>query len=301
MKLTIDQVIEYQTRGYVIAEGILTDEDLNPLIGETDHFVEDRARILEREGKITNLYRDQSFQRRFASLCRECPEFGRGFDLMYLQGRAMFNFLRNANLLDAVECLLGSEITCNPVQHLRAKVPSDSVWREISENVPWHQDAEVNRGGEGLQSDIITCWIPLVDVTEENGCMQLMPDTFKFGLLDHVSRPDKMGPEIEDRRLDDSSGQSAPCSKGGVIFINKYTPHRGLPNRTNIVRWSLDIRYQRTGTPSGRPLHPHFTARSRIHPESVLKDYEQWCAMWNEGLKAKPFTLPQIKEPSKSS
>ena len=94
MKLTIDQVIEYQTRGYVIAEGILTDEDLNPLIDEIDHFVEDRARILEREAKLTNIYQDQSFEMRFASLCWECPEFGRGFDFMYLQGRAMFNFLR---------------------------------------------------------------------------------------------------------------------------------------------------------------------------------------------------------------
>jgi hypothetical protein len=268
---------------------MLPSGDLQPLIEEISSFIDERARRFHAAGKIIALHEEQSFEYRFAALCRECPEFGAQFDIMFLLGKEMFALIRNEHLLDAVECLLGSEITCNPVQHLRAKMPAGSTWREISEDVPWHQDAQVNLGGDGLQADIITCWIPLVDATMETGAMEVIPGAFNSGLLHHIKEKDKLGPTIVDDRISESAGKAAPCPKGGVIFMNKYTPHRGTPNRSGIVRWSLDFRYQRTGSPSGRPQHPDFVVRSGSNPGAVYDDYEDWCRRWREGLNAKPF------------
>ena len=45
-------------------------------------------------------------------------------DIMDMRQPAMFAFLGNQNLLDLIEPLVSSEITGNPVQHIRAKPPS---------------------------------------------------------------------------------------------------------------------------------------------------------------------------------
>jgi len=75
-----------------------------------------------------------------------------------------------------------------------------------------------------------------------------------------------------------------PVRKGGMILMHKETPHRSTPNRSDTVRWSMDLRYQNTGTPTGRPFHPAFVVRSRSDPASVLTDHAAWCRMWEADL-----------------
>ena len=79
--------------------------------------------------------------------------------------------------------------------------------------------------------------------------------------------------------------RAVPLKKGGIVFIHRYTPHRSTPNYTHGVRWSLDLRYQPTGTPTGRPFHPDFIVRSRAHPESELTDHAEWSRRWIEALE----------------
>ena len=40
---------------------------------------------------------------------------------------------------------------------------------------------------EADASDIVTCWIPLINATRETGCMEVIPGAFKLGYLEHVS------------------------------------------------------------------------------------------------------------------
>ena len=89
-------------------------------------------------------------------------------------------------------------------------------------------------------------------------------------------RPDLL-PEIEP--------QPVPVKKGGVVFMHRWTPHRSTPNFSDGVRWSIDLRYQKTGTPTGRPFHPEFIARSHAHPEQELTDYAEWSRRWVEALE----------------
>ena len=123
MKLTADQIEAFNINGFIIAPGALTDKDLQPVINELSDFIDQRARALQAEGKIENLYENASFETRYGLLFDQCPEMNRGMDIFHLRGKAMFAFLHNPKLLDIVESLLGSELTCNPIQHVRAKPP----------------------------------------------------------------------------------------------------------------------------------------------------------------------------------
>jgi len=180
-----------------------------------------------------------------------------------------------------VECLVGSDITCNPIQHLRAKPPAAATGEGAGfYNVPWHQDSGVI-WADADSSNIVTCWIPLVDATVENGCMEVLPGVWKSGHLEHQAEG---GTTIRPHLLPDVTPRPVPVKKGGIVFMHRHTPHRSTPNFTDGVRWSLDLRYQPTGEPTGRPFHPDFVVQSRKHPEAELGDHAQWVRLWVDAL-----------------
>lgn len=283
MKLTEAQVQAFRHDGIVVVENVVTDADLAPVIHEYEAWIDNRARQLQTEGKLAELHVDEPFARRFASLYAQSPDIAQGMDIMQMRGPAMFAFLRNDNLLDAVECLVGPEILCNPIQHIRAKPPAAVSSAGVGfYNVPWHQDSGVT-WDEADHSDIITCWLALVDATVENGCMQVLPGVWQGGHLEHQAAG---GTTIRPDLLPATEPRPVPVGKGGVVFMHRHTPHTSTPNYSDSVRWSLDLRYQKTGTPTGRPFHPAFVARSRANPATVLTDPTEWSRLWVEALES---------------
>ncbi len=285
MKLQNEQVEHFYNQGYLVVDNIFSEEDLAPLISAIEGYIDRRARELKAQGKIQDLCEGQTFEKRFAGLYAQNREIEDDLDIYNSRLEEMYRFLYNDKLMDVVECLVGSEILSNPIQHLRAKVPTPIIAEGVPEyvhNVPWHQDAAT------MQEDadpypVVTFWIPLVDAVKETGCMEVMPGAFRSGLLPHHNFA---GLTIIPAELPDIKPQPVPCMKGGIVIMNKYTPHRGLPNRSDIVRWSLDLRYQPAGTSTGRSFYPAFITRSREHPEQVQPDYIQWCAEWIAALEA---------------
>ena len=126
MRLTEEQVRSFRDEGYLVTEGVVSDADFAPLVAAYEDWIDARARRLHAEGKITDLAENEPFDKRFAALFAQSAEIADGMDIMHARLPEMFAFLRNANLLDAVETLVGPEITCNPIQHLRAKPPATS-------------------------------------------------------------------------------------------------------------------------------------------------------------------------------
>nr|MBA2480855.1 phytanoyl-CoA dioxygenase family protein [Planctomycetota bacterium] len=252
------------------------------------------ARELLAAGKITDLAEDAPFDRRVARLFAQCPEIVEGMDIMHMRAPEVFEFIRNRHLLDVVESLVGPEITCNPIQHLRAKVPS-TLGNGTHELVPWHQDSAVT-WEEAEHSGIVTCWIPLVDATRETGCMEVLPGANQLGYIEHRSEGGTM---IKPELMPDIAPLTATCPRGGVVFMTLLTPHRGLPNVSDRVRWTIDLRYQETGTPTGRPFYPDFPVRSARDADSVLTDHVEWSRRWEKALvdgKGQIWHRPKMQE-----
>jgi hypothetical protein len=112
--------------------------------------------------------------------------------------------------------------------------------------------------------------------------MELIPGVHKTGYLEHVNLG---GTTINPDLLPKTPPVCAQCPEGGAIFMTKLTPHRGLPNLSDRVRWTIDLRYQKTGTPTGRPYNPDSPVRSKENPASITHDYEGWCRRWAAALE----------------
>ena len=271
-------ISEFEQRGVAIIPGVLDDALIQPVIDEISAWVDQRAQVLFKRGEITDLHLEAPFQTRYGLLYKQSAKMQNGLDLMYSRGSAMFNFLHNKALLDVMQSLVGPDISCNPIQHLRAKPPIDFETHKGPgfHNVSWHQDVGVMMA-EAEASNIVTCWIPLVDATGENGCMQAMPGLEPKKYIRHIAGVDTT---IDPARVPEMEPVSLPCKKGDLVLLNRFTPHCSTPNQTTDCRWSLDCRFQTTGHHTGRTAHPAFSVRGAPSDQFPAMDYQDWCDAW---------------------
>ena len=145
---------------------------------------------------------------------------------------------------------------------------------------------------EADASEILTVWIPLVDVNPQTGCIQVLPGVVPMGLLEHEPEG---GTRIKPDRMPHIEPVECVMKRGDLLFMSAYTPHRGQANQTDKVRWSMDLRFQKTGTPTGRPFWPEFIVQSKENPSSVQNDFDQWCKRWVTDQKnAKGIRLHRV-------
>ncbi len=280
MQLSREQIARFESDGYLVVEGALRADDLDPLIADFDELVDQIARDLVMAGRIAEPYAGLPFERRLAVLTWACGEsLQRRVSFPANHRPAVFEFLNNVRLLDLVEGLVGPEIHCHPTQHVRPKLPAfigGGASRDFSFESPLHQDAAALLP-DADDTLVVTTWIPLVDVSVDMGPVEVYPGRHHGGLLRHVKAPGG-GLTIAADALPDVAPVPLPLEKGSVLLLHGRTPHRSQPNSTQIVRWSVDLRWNDAGKPSGRPL-PGVLVRSRERP---LTTYEGWLRAWDD-------------------
>jgi phytanoyl-CoA hydroxylase len=284
--------------GFVVVEGLLdVSDDLQPVIDEYMSLLDNLADRWIQEGKLTSPYKDLPFEQRLMKIVQESRQpYYQYFDISLPQdtitddtaihlGPAVFKLLINPRLLAMVEEFIGPEIYSNPVQHLRIKLPEKLVPEEmrhpLTTKTQWHQDMGVV-DEEADQSKILTVWIPFTEATEENGCLIVEPGSHKGVLAVHCTLDEYKGLfGIPDRYIG-TNRLPIPMSPGDALFFFGRLKHASLPNRSDNIRWSFDLRYHPIGEPTGRPWFPGFVARSRAHPEMELRDPDTWASLWTE-------------------
>jgi phytanoyl-CoA hydroxylase len=281
MALTQEQVDQYREKGFLIAEDILDDAAFEPVERAYDVLINQKAQELLEEGAISSVHADKPFSHRLAAVANELDDenydalrrFTSGLDIMKARVKPMFDLFFNRLLLSAIESIVGPEIMLSPIQHIRPYLPA----REKQPGqVPWHQDQGVTKE-EADVSEIITCWIPMVDVAHETGCLQVLPGVVPMGLLEHQREGGTM---IKKEFMPEIEAVECVMKRGDLLLMSAYTPHRGQPNQTDMVRWSIDLRFQKTGTPTGRPFWPEFILQSVEDPNSVQDNFDDWCTRW---------------------
>lgn len=295
-RLTIKQRQQFHDAGYVMVPDVFTPEELEPLREEIAGIVAATALRLAEEGKITDLHESERFETRLTRLTRDHPELT-GEYIKAIEGKAggghtgreMYRVLTHPKLLDVMEDLVGPEIIGSSVYRIRPKIPGYA--RGI---VPWHQDS----GYFAPHCDsrlIVTCWLPLVEATPENGCLQVLPHTHEEGVYRHHTGGHAGYLVIEDEDLPQGEGVTVPVPLGGVLLLTNLTPHCSTPNTTDTIRWSIDLRYQSRDVPTNAFQEPEefkaeeediniacyapegdFVVRSEKQPESV-HTYEQFA------------------------
>ena len=301
--LTQAQVDSFNEQGYLVVEDVLDPEAvLDPVIQEYHGVLDRLADHLYKQGDIASRYEELPFSERITRISAETgknhqqfydfslPFSGVKRDTPFWTGPAVFNAFVYEPLLDVIESLIGPEIYSNPVQHVRIKPPEQYLPKNehgdaVIGMTAWHQDHGVVTP-EADDTKMLTVWFPLLDAPIEKGPLRVVPGSHRGDLLTHCLNymGNKLTPaagrQIPEKLFAADIAKPIPLDRGSVVFLHKRMVHSSLPNVSEEVRWSFDLRYNPTGEPTGRHLFPGFVARSRANPEMELRDPERWTQMW---------------------
>lgn len=299
--LTPEQIETFERDGVLVVEDVLPAKVLDAVRREYSALLDGLYAGWHAEGLVPDGAGLDFYEKLLVSYRARCDWFQPmdislpggeiAADTPFHFGPAVFDMLTHPRLLDLVEDLIGPEITSNPIQHVRLKPPAVNLRGEENRAhimaTDWHQDRAVAHA-EGDRTTMVTVWLAVSDATVENGCLQVVPG--KPQMYPHCPRRQTA---IAEGFLDETKARPLPVRAGGAVIFHPLTPHASLDNVSDRFRWSFDVRYNVTGQPTGRAHFPAFVARSAKAPETVLTDWREWRAMW-EDARARLSGQPHI-------
>jgi ectoine hydroxylase-related dioxygenase (phytanoyl-CoA dioxygenase family) len=217
--VSADQAEQWNTEGYFLLENVLTADELqsvteaiDPMEEKTNEFlrtVEDRRKFIARADELTFALHP------------------------VLQSEAARNFARHSVFSSLCLDLMGPDCRLYWDQAVYKK-PG------CAEEFPWHQDNGYNFV---LPQDYLTCWVPLVDATVNNGCPWVMPGVHRSGTLEHWHT------DLGWQCLKGMEGAVPLEAKAGdIVVFSSLTPHRTGPNHSAQERKAYILQYCHDGS-----------------------------------------------------
>lgn len=249
--LSEEQLRQFFEQGYVVVRDYFQPEELAPCLEAVSELVENLAQKLAAAGKITDLHREEGVYTRLTKLEQDYPGAS---VLLFKEGKlpqAFMDLWTHERLLNMVEQLIGPEVAGHPVWNLRIKPPVKDPAQDRM-TVPWHQDSAYF-SEDSYDHMVVTTWIPFLDTHEQNGGMQVVKGGHRKGrVARHTCCVEdtwfvSLSEEDMEKTLDvDVKRDTVMCEVpfGGFLLFNNMTPHRSVPNVSDKVRWSVDLRWQ---------------------------------------------------------
>lgn len=296
--LSQEQLDFFNREGYLMVPDVFVPQDLMPLREELTGVIDREAKRLVEEGRLSRSFAEEPFERRLTRVWNECPGImqpltgkgGGGYS-----GAELFRLITHPKLVAYIESFVGDEIIGSSVYRIRPKIPGMDHGV-----VPWHQDS----GYFEPHCDdnlIVTVWMPLVDATPENGCLQVLPRAHRQGVVRHWTNGPNGYLAIADEDLPPTGGPvTVPVPMGGALFLSNCTPHCSTPNTSDVVRWSLDLRYQSAEVPNNVGEMPEDFHRERPNYEIACyppeADFVVQSARDPQRVVASPEEFDQIRQ-----
>lgn len=252
MKLSEDQLQEYQQRGFLFFPSLLTDEEMGVLRKALDRIVEVPRReiVYEKDGKtLRSIFNMQAYDDAYARL------------------------VRHPKILQPVTQMLGGPAyVFQLILNFKAPFNGDE-W-------PWHQDYPTYHFDDGMPtSNIVNTLIFVDEVNEFNSPLMLIPGSHKseFPLPDintqQTSYPARWLPvEFVDGIARANSIVAPKGPAGSVIFAHTNIVHGSGKNYSPWRRALISLTLNAVGNEALTSRRPDYVVPSDHRPLEMLED-----------------------------
>ncbi|MDP6517183.1 MAG: phytanoyl-CoA dioxygenase family protein [Alphaproteobacteria bacterium] len=144
----------------------------------------------------------------------------------------------HAALIGLFERMFGEAVLVHALAIPRAVFPQRPEF-----TTPAHQDYIHIQG----TPETYTVWTPLADCPQALGGLQVAQGSHEDGVRDH--RVANGAGAMEVQAPLDGRWVSGDVAAGDILVFHSLTVHKALPNRTESLRQSIDMRYQRASAP----------------------------------------------------
>ena len=135
-------------------------------------------------------------------------------------------------LSEAIGAVIAPDIATGHVVRTRAAIPAFA-----SRISPWHQDVPRPQSATGCATVRVACWIPLSDVDEHNGALEVIPGAWDAPCPHEAVGDGHFG--ITEEALPAGERRVLPMRSGDVLLLDRFIPHRARPTRGLQGRWSV--------------------------------------------------------------
>lgn len=202
---------DYQEQGYFIMEGLFSEEEVVALKAEMERVLDQVRRDGENDSIKHGVYVGMAAANSMFRKAAAKPE-----------------------LVVALKSILGEHVV-----FLSDKV----VFKDASVDFgsPWHQDYLYWRG-----SNKVSVWIALDDAIPENGCLRVVPQSHKQGIVEHGGKTDGNGfnSRLTADFIDPAKVVDVPAKRGTAIVFHDLLFHSSYPNKTGNDRAALISTYK---------------------------------------------------------
>jgi ectoine hydroxylase-related dioxygenase (phytanoyl-CoA dioxygenase family) len=227
------EIADYHRLGYVVLRGFLADTD----------FIETVRREIRQVGRVLTRDFELNSAASYISALRNEDRTALYRSLRYLRSLAR---LSGSDELARISHQLGMATIAIHSCNIRMDMP-----QEGNHLLPWHQDIPYILGS----FNSLTYWIPLGTVNARNGSVEVLAHSHRSGIA-----PVRFlgGGDIPARKLgashlalvdepEQKSGTVIEAQANDIVVFSQFIMHRSVPNHSDAVRWTIQIRHSDLG------------------------------------------------------
>jgi|GEM_PF-598188 len=288
--LSAEQMNQWEKDGFIHLKGLIEPACIAAMNHMMEEIVDEIIQKYMVEGVITDDRKDLPYEKRLTILNMKAIEFGRSFRAV-ISRKGLYQLNNDPSLVKALRDVMGDEICGVPAYNARPNLPHNKVM-----TVPWHQDLGYY-GAAAQQCNLITCWLPLVSVTEDMGAMQVIRGSHKWDFIPHFQGKNEGGfLETEELKNSEEDVITFVMEPGDVLMFNSFMMHRSVPNVSDKIRWSVDLRFAVPGEYQGKDgnlifhtknekgewvsREDHWIIASQNKPVTTEEDWLTWVQAW---------------------
>lgn len=219
-----EQLSSFEENGYYILENFMTQEEIDICEAEISRLHELGAELKENHDPAA-----QHFQLEPYAKTKE--QDGLPVLRKIEQTRDVSNVFKSLSehpkLIETVRALLGDDLLLFRSTLMLKPAHHGSAHAFHQDSAYWPMDPPA----------LVTVSIALSDSTPENGCIQVIPESHKWGLQEwgRISRDD--GEKMTDREdVDTSTAIEVPLKAGDALMFHSLVAHGSGPNKTSNAR-----------------------------------------------------------------
>lgn len=203
----------YQKNGFLVLENALSINEVDEINRETTKVCRNQEGKIEGATVFPSEMSDEEVLRQV--LCIHFPN---------KTSEMMQRLLSQPAVVTALTQIIGPDVKCmQSMLFVKASGKPGQAWHQDEDYIPTRDRS------------LCGVWIALDDATVENGCLWVIPESQKPGVLwkQEWHEDNRFDCSLESQNFPYTDEDSFPVEvkKGSAVFFNGYLLHRSLPNR----------------------------------------------------------------------
>ena len=226
--LSEQQVSQFKLNGFLVVEDVLSAGEVEVLAARCDLIASGGAEHIPE----TSIQLEKVFREGDRPVTDQVLSVRKLYNLA-VHDPVMWDHVCNRKIVDIIADLLGTEDIKMYGDQLFMKAP------ETGTAQGWHQDSASWR--DIFPMDLVSAWTAIDHATPENGCLNFIPGTHRWGMV----RKNRLEPFLEDLGSDSWPLTPVPLRPGSISFHHSLALHQSNANRSGKRRRGYAIHYMR--------------------------------------------------------